>query len=122
MVDLSDPKSHEKFSVDVKLLLIPGALLFLLVGKLKQLLLLTDTDITLIPYPYSFSSHQLHLFSRTLYSHIERHFVVFVCGTFIFSRCCSICLTSCNKAQSYKTDKSLMLNENGLTIVTDKNQ
>jgi len=39
MVDLSDPKSHEKFSVDVKLLLIPGALLFLLVGKLKQFLL-----------------------------------------------------------------------------------
>ena len=36
MVDLNDPKSHEKFSVDVKLLLIPGALLFLLVGKLMQ--------------------------------------------------------------------------------------
>lgn len=33
MVDLSDPKSHEKFSVDVKLLLIPGVVLFLLVGK-----------------------------------------------------------------------------------------
>lgn len=36
MVDLSDPKSHEKFSVDVKLLLIPGAALFLLVGKEKS--------------------------------------------------------------------------------------
>lgn len=36
MVELSDPKSHEKFAVDVKLLLIPGVLLFLLVGKLKQ--------------------------------------------------------------------------------------
>lgn len=31
MVDLSDPKSHEKFAVDVKLLLIPGVVLFLLV-------------------------------------------------------------------------------------------
>ena len=35
MVDLSDPKSHEKFSVDVKLLLVPGILLFMLVGKSK---------------------------------------------------------------------------------------
>ena len=33
MVDLSDPKSHEKFSVDVKLLLVPGIILLLLVGK-----------------------------------------------------------------------------------------
>lgn len=34
MVELNDPKSHEKFSVDVKLLLVPGVLLVLLVGKL----------------------------------------------------------------------------------------
>jgi len=33
MVDLSDPKSHDKFSVDVKLLLVPGIILLLLVGK-----------------------------------------------------------------------------------------
>lgn len=31
MVELNDPKSHEKFSVDVKLLLLPGVLLVLLV-------------------------------------------------------------------------------------------
>ena len=48
MVELSGPKSPEKFSVDVKLLLIPGALLFLLVGKLKQFLLSVFT----ISYSY----------------------------------------------------------------------
>lgn len=44
MVDLSDPKSHEKFSVDVKLLLIPGALLFLLVVFFIYRLLKTNRD------------------------------------------------------------------------------
>lgn len=44
MVELNDPKSHEKFAVDVKLLLIPGAILFLLVGKYNLQMILISVD------------------------------------------------------------------------------
>lgn len=59
MVELNDPKSHEKFSVDVKLLLVPGVLLVLLVGKLYHLsvpfylLLSAVINLTIAIDPYS---------------------------------------------------------------------